>query len=384
MRNGTVAIVFGTRPELVKLAPLLWELGPAAITVHVGQHSAAALAPIRADLGLRAPTVTLAVPAAPRGRQIGEAVVGVTGALAGLRPDVVVVQGDTNSTLAAAVAATSLDLPLVHVEAGLRAFDRALPEERNRIVVDHLADLLAAPTETARGHLLAEGIPDPRIIVTGNTVVDAARRCLPDEADRSTVLHRLGVEADDFVLATFHRPENVDDPARLADIVAELAAIPAPVILPVHPRTRDRAASAGLALDRGSLRPVDPLSYREFLALEVDCALLVTDSGGVQEESSIVGRPALVVRRSTERPEVVGTFTTMLPEGAPLTAAAISLLADRAELHDRLAQLATPYGDGTAAVRIAAAIADLRPGPPNRARRYDAPRGRHDGSVPSP
>lgn len=384
MRNGAVAIVFGTRPELVKLAPLLWELGPAAVTVHVGQHSAESLAPIRTDLGLRAPTVTLAVPAAPRGRQIGEAVVGVTGALAGLRPDVVVVQGDTNSTLAAAIAATSVDLPLVHVEAGLRAFDRALPEERNRIVVDHLADLLAAPTETARAHLLAEGIPDARIVVTGNTVVDAAHRCAPDETDRRAVLRRLGVEPDDFVLATFHRPENVDDPERLAGIVAELAAIPVPVILPVHPRTRDRAAHAGVALDRGSLRTVDPLGYREFLALEAECALLVTDSGGVQEEASIVGRPALVVRRSTERPEVVGTFTTMLPAGAHLTAAATSLLADRAELHDRLVQLPTPYGDGGAAARIVAAIGDLRPGPPHGDRRYDAPRGRHDGSVPSP
>ena len=157
MRSGAIALVYGTRPELVKLAPLVHALGDACVTVHTGQHPAELLADIAHDLGLGDPTVALTVPATPVHHQLGAAIDGLGDALGDLAPELVVVQGDTNSTVAGALAATGLGLPLAHVEAGLRAFDRALPEERNRIVVDHLADLRCAPTDTAREHLLAEG-----------------------------------------------------------------------------------------------------------------------------------------------------------------------------------------------------------------------------------
>jgi UDP-N-acetylglucosamine 2-epimerase (non-hydrolysing) len=382
MRTGAVALVFGTRPELVKLAPLIWELGDAAVTVQTGQHASELLDDVRRDLGLAPPTVACPGDGSLPHRQIGSAITAIGDALTGLEPDVVVVQGDTNSTLAGALAGTGLDLPIVHVEAGLRAFDRALPEERIRVVVDHLADLLCAPTETARAHLRAEGCPEEAIVVTGNTVVDAVRRTRPDAPTTAAVLARHGVATDAFVLATFHRQENVDDETRLAAIVEQLAAITLPVVLPVHPRTRDRAARAGIDLARGSIRVVAPLGFSDFLALEASCAFLVSDSGGVQEEASILGRPVIVARRSTERSEVLGSFATLVDPASGIGPAAASLAGDVAGAHERLAGLESPYGDGHAAERIAAAITSRFPGDGSPTRRYDAGRGRRDASIP--
>ena len=361
MRAGSIAVVFGTRPEIVKLAPLLWELGPTAQTIHTGQHPLSQLASILDDLGVAEPRVTGTVAPTPRGRQIGEMVAAVTDALVDLGVDAVVVQGDTNSTLAGALAASSLDLPLVHIEAGLRAFDRALPEERNRIVVDHLADLHCAPTETARAHLRREGIGDSSILVTGNTVVDAARRCLPDSDARSRVLRQWGVSVDEYIVATFHRPENVDDPRKLEAIVDELAAFPRPVLFPVHPRTRDRARAAGVSLEQGAVRVLAPLGYRDFLAAAADAAILVSDSGGVQEEASILGRPAVILRRSTERPEVIGTFTNLVSTPSEMTAAVRDLITTLPAVHAHLATLATPYGDGHAGARTVGGISTWLP-----------------------
>lgn len=359
MRTGGVALVFGTRPELVKLAPLVWQLGDAVYTIHTGQHPLEDLRALCVGLNVSEPNHACSVAPTPAGRQIGEAISAVTDALIEHRPDVVVVQGDTNSTLAGALAASSLDVPVVHVEAGLRAFDHRLPEERNRILVDHLCDLACAPTATARAHLTREGIPESRIVVTGNTVVDAAARCLPDPTARAAILGARGLDADAFVLATFHRPENVDEGPRFDAIIRELATLTLPVVFPIHPRTRDRAAHAGLDLARGNIRVVPPLGYQEFLALAAECALIVTDSGGVQEEASIVARPAIVVRRSTERPEVLGTVTTLVEAGPAIGIEARALLSDRYAVHQQLVGLATPYGDGHAATRIIAAINNL-------------------------
>jgi UDP-N-acetylglucosamine 2-epimerase (non-hydrolysing) len=382
MRTGGVVLIVGTRPELVKLAPLALALGDACRTVHTGQHSAALLDEIAADLGLGAPTISCEASSTLPHRQIGTMVAAVGDALEHLAPEVAVVQGDTNSTLAGALAASSLDLPVVHVEAGLRAFDRALPEERNRIVVDHLASLLCAPTGTARDHLLAEGCDPDTVVVTGNTVVDAVRATRPDADTTAAVLARHGVGADAFVLATFHRQENVDDADRLRAILDQLGAITLPVVLTVHPRTRDRAARAGIDLDRGAVRTVDPLGFREFLALESACAFLVSDSGGVQEEASILGRPVIVARRSTERPEVLGTFATLVDPATGIGPAAAALAADVAGAHRRLVGLASPFGDGHAAQHIATEIAARFPGDGSHTRRYDADRGRRDAPVP--
>lgn len=355
MREHSVAVVFGTRPEVVKLAPVLWALGPAARPIHTGQHYDPALADaLLTELDLAPPALRLDVGGAPRGAQIGAALTGLEQAFTDERPDVVVVQGDTNSTLAGAIAANAANVPLVHVEAGLRSYDRAMPEEHNRVLTDHLADLCCTPTETGRARLAAEGIEGRRVVVTGNTVVDAATRMLPDADARRALLGRFGVERDGFVLSTFHRPENVDDDRRLRAILAELATYPVPVVLPVHPRTAARLASDPVEL--GPIRLVDPVGYREFLGLAASCAFLVSDSGGVQEEASIVKRPVLVVRASTERPEVLGTFAEMVTDVATIGDRGRAFLADLVVLHARLGTLPSPYGDGTAGARTVAAI----------------------------
>ena len=358
MRTGAIALVFGTRPELVKLAPLAWELGPSARWIHTGQHPWADLAEIASDLGIGPPDRDATVAASPPGL-LGASVAAVADALTELAPDVVVVQGDTHSTLAGALATAKLGLPLVHIEAGLRAFDRRLPEEHNRIVVDHLADLLCAPTPLAATQLAAEGIAATRIAVTGNTAVDAVHRVLPDRDERVAIRAAFDLRADEYAVATLHRPENVDDPQTLATIVEELRDLPLPVLMPVHPRTLDRARRADIELGGGALIVTPPLGYRAFLALGADSAFLVTDSGGVQEEASVIGRPAVVVRRSTERPEVLGTVTTRVDPGPAIGAAARAILTELPELHQRLAELASPYGRGDARFLTMTAIERL-------------------------
>jgi UDP-N-acetylglucosamine 2-epimerase (non-hydrolysing) len=360
MHDHSIAVVFGTRPEVVKLAPVLWALGPAARTIHTGQHYDPALASsVFADVDLEPPDVQLEVGSAPRGPQIAAAIAALDGVLAATRPAAVVVQGDTNSTLAGAVAANAHGIPLVHVEAGLRSFDRTMPEEHNRVVADHLADLCCAPTETNRRQLAAEGIDEARVVVTGNTVVDAAARVLADTRPRAELMRRFGLAPQRFVLSTFHRPENVDDPETLRTILHELATLPLPVLLPLHPRTAARAMDAGLLAAEGPVRAVEPLGYRAFLGLAAECAFLVSDSGGVQEEASIVGRPVLVVRRSTERPEVLDTFAKLVAPGPAIGEQGRAWAHEVDDLHRRLASEPTPYGDGHAGARTAAAIEQL-------------------------
>ena len=349
---GSVATVYGTRPEIIKLAGIIDALGNKASTIYSGQHFDQLLSDIFfEELGLSAPDVMLAVGGRRRGQQIGELVLRLEERFAAQRPAVVVVQGDTNTALGGALAANALDIPLLHVEAGLRSFDRLMPEEHNRVAVDHLADVCLAPTEQSRKNLLEEGIPGGRIVVTGNTVVDVATRLLPPADIRAPLLARLGLEAGAFVLATFHRPENVDDADRLRELLEHVAGLDIPVLFPVHPRTRRRIDAFGLGGRRGRIDMVAPLGYTAFLGLAAECAFLVSDSGGVQEEASIVKRPAIILRRSSDRPEVVGTFATLVPSLADFPEVARHLLADLDEIHHRLAELPSPYGDGRASVR---------------------------------
>lgn len=356
----SVAVVLGTRPEVVKLAGIVRLLGDAARVVHTGQHFDPNLSDVFfADLAVPAPHLRLDVGGGPRHAQVGEAVVGLGRHFESDPPRAVVVQGDTNAVLAGALAANAVGVPLVHVEAGLRSHDRRMPEEHNRVVADHLADLCLAPTEVNRANLAAEGITGERVVVTGNTVVEAVRALLPGDADRRANRAELGVEAGRFVLATIHRPENVDDPATLAAVLDELASIPLPVVLPVHPRTRDRVERFGLGARLDELRTVPATAYPRFLGLLADCAFAVSDSGGVQEEVSVLGRAVIVVRRSTERPEVQGTFAELVPPGSELGDLARRWAADVAGLHARLADVPTPYGDGTASERSVAALRRL-------------------------
>ncbi|EOD63014.1 non-hydrolyzing UDP-N-acetylglucosamine 2-epimerase [Amycolatopsis vancoresmycina] len=358
--GGGITLVCGTRPELIKLAPLMRLLGDGCAVVYTGQHYDRSLyARIRADLPPSDRFCELGVGAGRRGGQLGRTVSAVDEVLADRPGRVVVVQGDTTSALAGALAANAHDLPLVHVEAGLRSHDRAMPEEHNRVLIDHLADLCCAPTALNRANLLAENVPEGRITVTGNTVVEALRTALPPAEDRRAVLAARGLARDRFVLATIHRPENVDDPERLAVILRELGRLPLPVVFPLHPRTAKSIERAGLRplLDR--LVELEPQAYPAFLALAAEAAVLVSDSGGIQEEASVLKRPVVVVRRSTERPEIAGTFGTRVLPGPGIGAEVARWLDDVAGHRERLRHVESPYGDGSASARIVAALGAL-------------------------
>ncbi len=291
-----VAVVLGTRPELVKLAELIRLLGPAARVVHTGQHYDDALSGAFLDeLGLPEPEYLTGVGGRPRAVQVGSALAALDGLFAADPPLAVVVQGDTNAALSGALVANARSIPLIHVEAGLRSHDRSMPEEHNRVVIDRLADVLCAATPENRALLLAEGVADERIEVTGNTVVEAVRDHLPPARERARLLGGLGLTADAYVLATVHRPENTDDPAVLAAVLGELAALSRtlPVVLPLHPRTRTRIDAAGLRPLLDGLTVIDPTSYGTFLALAREAALLVSDSGGCRRR-----RPSSAARSS--------------------------------------------------------------------------------------
>ncbi|MGK5631067.1 non-hydrolyzing UDP-N-acetylglucosamine 2-epimerase [Streptomyces sp. URMC 123] len=357
----SVAVVVGTRPELVKLTELVRLLGPAAHLIHTGQHYDEELSGrFLQELGLPEPTFLTGVGGRPRAVQIGAALAQLDEVFAAEPPIAVVVQGDTNAALAGALAANSRDIPLVHVEAGLRSHDRDMPEEHNRVLIDRLADVLCAATEDNRANLLAEGIPDSRIAVTGNTVVEAVERQLPAPAERAALLDRYGLAPDAYVLATVHRPENTDDPDALSAVLRELAALARdgmPVLLPLHPRTRGRIEAAGLDHLLEPLTVTRPLGYGAFLALARHAALIVSDSGGVQEEVTVLGRPLIVVRRSTERPEAMRDFAALVRPGPEIgRLARVWLDSGRAGL-DRLASLDSPFGDGLASRRIVERLA---------------------------
>jgi UDP-N-acetylglucosamine 2-epimerase (non-hydrolysing) len=352
-----ITLVCGTRPELIKLAPLLRFFGDACAVIYTGQHHDRSLySLIRADLPAPKRFHELAVGSARRGVQLGRAVSAVDEVLVAHPGSVVLVQGDTTSALAGALAANAHGLPLVHVEAGLRSRDRAMPEEHNRVLIDHLADLCCAPTDLNRRNLLAENIPCERVAVTGNTVVEALRTALPAAEDRVSVLAARGLVRDEYILATIHRPENVDDPRRLAAVLQELGELPLPVVFPLHPRTAKSVERFGLTRLLQALLVLEPQAYPAFLALAAEAAVIVSDSGGIQEEASVLKRPVVVVRRSTERPEITGTFGVLVPAGPRIGAEVARWLDDVAGHRERLSHIPSPYGDGSACRRIAEAI----------------------------
>jgi UDP-N-acetylglucosamine 2-epimerase (non-hydrolysing) len=247
------------------------------------------------------------------------------------------------------------------VEAGLRSRDRQMPEEINRQVVGVLADAHCVPTAAAAANLRAEGVPPSRIHLTGNTIVEAIAESLPGPTECAALLRRYGVRAGQYVLATIHRPENTDDPARLEQILTELGGLGLPVLLPLHPRTRGCVARHGLAEQLARLRAIEAIDHPSFLGLASQARLLVSDSGGVQEECTVLKKPLIVVRNSTERPEAVEAgFATLLRPGPAIGELARRLIAD-ASLAARLAAVPSPYGDGRAGERITAltlALAD--------------------------
>jgi UDP-N-acetylglucosamine 2-epimerase (non-hydrolysing) len=352
---GHIAVVVGTRPEIVKLAPLVRMLGDAGRLIHTGQHEDKELSGVFfAAAGIRQAHSLSGICGAARHQQMGRMIEHLGAVFCADRPAAVIVQGDTNTASAGAQAASYTGLPVVHVEAGLRSFDRAMPEEINRCVVGVLADLHCAPTPTARANLLAERVPTDRIALTGNTIVEATLGMLPDGKAAREIAARYRAEPGAFVLATIHRPENTDDPVRLEAVLTELGKLGLPVLLPLHPRTRLAVARHGLGHVLDLLQVIPPVGHQEFLALCSLARLLVSDSGGVQEECTVLKKPLIVVRNSTERPESIEAGFAHLVQPGPVIGELGRQLISDTELADRLQAIPCPYGDGRASQRIIA------------------------------
>lgn len=346
--GGRIAVVIGTRPEMIKMAPILHRLGERGTLIHTGQHFDPEMSRIFLDqFSLGEPDRHLDVGGSSRGEQIGRSLIDIERLLLTERFDAVVVQGDTNSSLAGGLAANSTGTPLVHVEAGLRSFDRRMPEEHNRVLLDAIADLCLAPHPSNAEQLRSEGIPAERIAITGSTLLESVTKMLPAKEQRAALMRRLGVDAR-FVLATIHRAENTDDPGRLREILGAIGTLPVQVLVPLHPRTAERVRRFGLEQLLRPMTVVAPLGYVEFIAAASQCDLIISDSGGVQEEATIVKRPVVIVRESTERPEIVGTFAHLESDGEGVASVARELLGRIDAVHADLEARDYPYGAGAA------------------------------------
>ncbi len=324
--------------------------------MHSGQHYDRAMSDVFFEqLGVPAPDHTLGVGSASHGHQTGAMLGRLEDYLVEQKPDMVLVYGDTNTTLAGGLAAAKLDIPVVHVEAGLRSFNRAMPEEINRVVVDHISELLLCPTQVAADNLAAEGIRDG-VHVVGDVMIDTAR-FFSEHAKPEEVLESYGVAHGDYFLATVHRASNTDDPKALASLIEGLAGVEAPVLWAVHPRTRARLAEFGLegaiALAK-NVRVLDPVPYIETVALLRSARALLTDSGGMQKEAYFFGVPCVTLREETEWVETVELgWNTLVGTDPRWIAAAAKATADEAA---RPARRPPVYGDGHAAERIASVI----------------------------
>ncbi len=354
-----VLCVVGARPNFMKMVPVVRELSSrgdrfAPVLVHTGQHYDQAMSTIFFDeLGVGEPDHLLGVGSGSHAVQTARVMERIEPVIEAEKPDLVLVPGDVNSTVAAALVAAKLQIPVGHLEAGLRSFDRTMPEELNRIVTDQLSDLLFIHSPEARDNLLREGVADAAIHAVGNTMIDTLV-AMRDRIGALEVTDRIGVEPGRFLVVTLHRPALVDTPL-LADAVRALERVAEtlPVVFPIHPRTRARMADLGCSPDPGRIRLTDPLGYLDFLALVSRAGAVLTDSGGIQEETTYLGVPCFTLRDNTERPVTCEVGTNVLLGLAPERIAELpALLAARDG-----APRGVPDGwDGRAAVRVVDAI----------------------------
>lgn len=351
-----VLTVIGARPQFVKAAPVSKALRASGITeylVHTGQHYDYGMSQIFFnELQISPPDVNLAIGSGSHGRQTGQMLMQIEEILIAQKPDFVLVFGDTNSTLAGALAAVKLNIPVAHVEAGLRSFNRSMPEEHNRVLTDHCSTLLFCPTLNAIELLAREGVIQG-VHLVGDTMFDAVLQFRELAKQRSTILSLIGIEPKQYYLATVHRPYNTDVPANLVEILTAFAELDRPVIFPIHPRTRQKVSE--LALDIGMqegsrLRMIDPVGYLDMLVLQENASAILTDSGGLQKEAYFLGVPCVTLRPETEWIETVDAGWNTLVD---VKAAQIISVVAKVMIPDHRPNL---YGEGDASLRIAELI----------------------------
>ncbi len=347
-------IILGTRPEIIKLSQVIKELADGKedyFVIHTGQHYSYNMDKIFfEELNLPKPKYNLHVGSGTHGEQIGKMLPLIEKILMKERPDIVLVQGDTNSVFAGALIASRLFIPIGHIESGLRSYDRKMAEEITRIMTDHISDYLFAPTEHSRKILLGEGINKEKIFVVGNTVVDAVKQNLKLSKGKTDIFKKLNLKAKKYFILTIHRPENVDHIEVLKDIMTGLEKVYSefkiPIIFPMHLRTESMLKRFGVALPKGVIT-IPPASYLEFLQLEANARIIMTDSGGLQEEACILRVPCVTLRYNTDRPEVVHVGANILAGTKPKQI----LKAVRHFMnHDK--KWNNPFGDGSSSKRI--------------------------------
>lgn len=361
VRPRLIHLVCGARPNFMKIAPLYHALSaePWArpVIVHTGQHYDVNMSgAFFSEFGLPEPHVSLGVGSGSHAEQTAKVMVAYEKVLQEQEPDLVVVVGDVNSTMAATLAASKLGIKVAHLEAGLRSFDRRMPEEINRLVTDVLADILWAPSQDAVDNLVAEGIPQARIRLVGNVMIDCLEMCR-GRIERLVAYGEFGQRQGSYGVVTIHRPSNVDEPPVLHELCALLERVSAsiPLIFPVHPRTRQRIASEGLLDGAQSERRMflpEPLGYTAFMNLVFNARLVITDSGGIQEETTYLGIPCVTLRENTERPVTVTHGTNRLCAPRELLSRVLEILKDGTRPMPSI-----EFWDGKTADRVVRAIA---------------------------
>lgn len=349
-----ISIILGTRPEIIKMSSIVRELEKRSLdyfVLHTGQHYSYNLDKIFfEELELPLPKYNIDVGSGTHAEETGKMLIGIEKVLQKEEANIVLIEGDTNTVLAGALASAKLHIKVGHVEAGLRSFDRGMPEEINRVITDHISDFLFAPTNAAKENLLNEGIDNNKIFVTGNTIVDAVYQNLEIAKRKVDILNKLKLSPKKYILATVHRQENVDVKEKLQNILDGFRFVcnefDLPIIYPIHPRTMKRLKEFKLDVPKG-VELIEPIGFLEFLQLEAQAALVLTDSGGVQEETCVLKVPCVTLRANTERPETLEVGSNMLVGTNPEKIVdGVRMMLNKVRNWDN------PFGDGTSGKKI--------------------------------